>query len=92
MEVYLISYDLRQPDRDYNNLYDKIKCVALDWQHPMESLWIITTSDKNANSIYCDLKPAIDSNDFLLVIQLKNNPDRQGWLSSEFWKWLKTKL
>ena len=34
--IYIISYDLKIPGRDYTSLYDAIKSLG-DWQHLLES-------------------------------------------------------
>ncbi len=86
MNVYMISYDLKVPGRDYTSLYEKIKSLG-DWQHPLESVWLLATSEYNEDSIYQELKPVLDANDLLLI--LKVNPiNRQGWLAVSFWKWM----
>ncbi len=82
--VYLISYDLRKPGRDYKNLHDAIKTCG-NWAKPLESVWLIDTTQK-AQQIYDRIRPHIDENDFLLVTEIGR--DRQGWLSQEIWDWL----
>lgn len=36
----LISYDLKQPGRNYDDLYEAIKTLG-DWWHCLESVWIV---------------------------------------------------
>lgn len=43
MALYIISYDLREPDRDYTGLYDALKGFS-NWWHYLESTWIIKTT------------------------------------------------
>lgn len=86
--IYLITYDLRMPGREYSPLYDAIKNYN-DWQHPLESVWFIHT-DQNANDIYSQLRGKIDTHDRLLVIRVDND-DKQGWLAKTFWLWLNNK-
>ena len=95
MKLFAISYDLRQPSRKYNELYDAIKQLAGvgNWQHPMESLWVVVVSDyspRDANSIYGEIRKYIDENDSLFVVRLDLN-ERQGWMPKSFWTWLKEK-
>jgi hypothetical protein len=85
MNIYLISYDLRTPGRNYTPLYDAIKAYG-DWQHPMESFWTISTDD-DANAIFNKLSPNIDNNDSLFIIQM-DSKDMQGWLPKSFWEWI----
>lgn len=86
--VYLITYDLRVPGRDYTSLYNTIKEYG-DWQHPVESTWFIS-SNLPADDIYNHLFQFIDKNDRLLVIQV-NQTNKQGWLAKSFWDWLNSK-
>lgn len=86
--VYLITYDLRVPGRDYISLYNTIKEYG-DWQHPVESTWFIS-SNLQADDIYNHLFQFIDKNDRLLVIQV-NQTNKQGWLAKSFWDWLNSK-
>ena len=95
MKLFAITYDLRQPGRKYNDLYDAIKQVAGagNWQHPMESLWVVVASDfspRDANSIYSEIRKYIDENDSLFVMRLDPN-ERQGWMPKSFWAWIKEK-
>lgn len=85
MNIYIISYDLRTPGRNYTPLYDAIKAYG-DWQHPMESFWTISTDD-DANVIFNKLSPNIDNNDSLFIIQM-DLKDMQGWLPKSFWEWI----
>ena len=89
MAFYIISYDLKVPGRDYTPLYSKIKALG-EWQHPLESTWVIKTETYDQNQIYESLKEVLDSNDLLLIFKVF--PDaRQGWLAKSFWEWMETK-
>ena len=93
MKLYAIIYDLRQPGRKYNELYDAIKTLAGsgNWQHPMESFWVIAISelsDYNADSPYNEFRKFIDDNDSIMVCRM-NRIDNQGWLPKNFWTWVK---
>lgn len=89
MKVFLISYDLRKVGQNYTSLYDSIKSLSTNWQHPMESFWGVQVSDDvNAQSIYERLRPSIDENDSLFIMEIKGTTDRQGWMPKTFWTWL----
>ena len=62
---YVVSYDLRQPQRDYESLYEALR--ALNGQRILESSWLITVQDLTAVTIRDRLKGVIDSDDRLLV-------------------------
>lgn len=87
--IYIISYDLKIPGRDYTSLYDAIKNLG-DWQHPLESTWVIATNDYDENGIYSRLKETMDNSDFLLIFEVKPH-NRQGWLPKSFWEWMNLK-
>ncbi len=84
--VLLISYDLKQTDKDYSRLYDTIQHAGTTWWHYIESIWII---DTNLSLEECSnlLRSCIDCNDFLLVIDITDK-DYQGWLPSKAWSLL----
>lgn len=95
MKFYAITYDLRQPGRKYNDLYDAIKTTSGDgnWLHPMESFWVIACgefSEVNANKVYESLRGFIDDNDSILVTRLEF-VDYQGWMPKSLWEWIKEK-
>lgn len=89
MKVFLITYDLRKVGQNYTPLYDSIKSLSSDWQHPMESFWGVRVANQwTAQSIYEHIRPNLDENDSLLIIEIEPNTDRQGWMPKKFWTWL----
>ena len=95
MKFFAITYDLRQPERNYNELYDAIKRLAGEgnWQHPMESFWIVSISEfsqKNVESMYDFLRQRIDDNDSLFISRI-DSTEHQGWMPKNFWIWFKEK-
>ncbi|MCK5283572.1 MAG: hypothetical protein KAK00_09280 [Nanoarchaeota archaeon] len=85
MALYTISYDLGKPNRDYGGLFDELKKFD-NWWHYLESTWIIKTS-KEPNEIFDKLKPHLDNDDNLLVIEAGKKS--QGRLSQKAWDWIK---
>ena len=85
MAVYLIGYDLNKQDKDYEGLYEAIKSYGTWWHH-LDSTWMIDTKH-DVDSIFKKLKPHIDDNDYLLIIQVKDN--YSGWLPKKAWEWLR---
>lgn len=84
MKAYCISYDLKAPNRDYTGLYDAIKS-AYPWWHFLESTWLIKTAE-TPSDIWNRLHKHIDTNDRLLIIEVRDNV--QGWLAKEAWDWI----
>jgi hypothetical protein len=83
--IYAISYDLKQPGRNYQNLYDTIKS-APGYIWAMDSLWFISTSE-SVEAWAKRLREKIDQNDHLFVVDISRKP-RQGWLPKNVWEWL----
>lgn len=67
MAVFIVSYDLRQPGRDYQPLYDRLA----EWKaiSGLESVWFINW-DTTAETIRDDLLTKMDKNDGLFVGKL----------------------
>lgn len=64
MAVFLISYDLNNPEQDYNKLFQAIKIYG-KWSHRLDSTWIIETSS-SLKTVADDLVNHIDKNDKIL--------------------------
>ena len=64
----LITYDLRQPGRDYTTLINAIKQYTT-WGYICESTWLIRTPD-TCIQVRDNLKQYMDSNDRLFVAEL----------------------
>lgn len=89
MKVFIIAYDLRQAGQNYTSLYDSIKSLTTDWQHPMESVWFVRVAESlSAQNLFDVLKPALDDNDSLFIMDINNVNDKQGWMPKTFWSWL----
>jgi len=86
--LILITYDLKQPNRDYSSLYESIKSCGTTWWHFLESVWIIHTNDLDPNECYHRIRECIDDKDNLLVVDITNR-NRQGWLPSKAWDWIR---
>ncbi|GGF15851.1 hypothetical protein GCM10011321_04650 [Youhaiella tibetensis] len=68
MAVYIVSYDLRAPGRDYSTLYARLG----QWKavRGLESVWFINW-DTTPVKIRDDLRQYVDANDLLFVAELK---------------------
>ena len=84
--IVLITYDLKQPGRNYTELYDTIKSLG-DWQHPLESTWFVNVADDvSLDDIVERLKAKADKNDFFFAVEITTH--YQGWLPKSFWTWI----
>jgi len=84
MKAFIISYDLKAPNRNYDGLYAEIK-KSPKWWHFLESTWIVMT-DEIPNQIWNRLVTHVDKNDYLIIIEARDNA--QGWLPKEAWDWI----
>lgn len=91
MNVYLISYDLGLPEtrEDYVRLIAFIKTFEY-WAKPLQSVWLVKTS-KGAAEIRDEIKPLVDSNDSVLVIEIKKHWSTYN-ISKEVTDWMKGKI
>jgi hypothetical protein len=87
MGTLLIGYDLNKNDSDYFELIDAIKTMGAWWHH-LDSTWLVKT-DLNAVAIRDALRPHLDANDELLVVDVTD--DARAWcgFSEKGSKWLK---
>ena len=70
MANYLISYDLNEPGKNYDDLYEAIKNASNGtWCKPLRSVYVIQSS-LSAKQIYDKLSPCLDANDLILVIEV----------------------
>ena len=83
-KAYAINYDLKAPGRDYSGLYEAIKKLG-GWWHHLESTWIVLTQ-KTSSQVWDALGPFVDKNDFMLIIEVRD--DVNGWLPKDAWEWI----
>lgn len=80
--IYLISYDLKAPGRDYTSLYDKLK--TFKHCHPLESTWIIQ-SNQSVSDLFNIIKGVVDNNDHFFIVDITEKA-RDGWLNKTVWE------
>ncbi len=64
----IVTYDLRAPGRNYDDLYEMIKAYS-KWAHLTESTWFISSPD-SCETIRNNLRSVMDSNDRIFVGEL----------------------
>jgi len=80
-----ISYDLRKPGRNYDDLYKVIKS-APSYCHTMDSLWFIHTNE-TVKTWSDRLMKCIDNNDYLFIVDITKQ-SRYGRMIRDVWDWL----
>ena len=88
MSAYLITYDLNQ-EVTRPKIVQKIKNSFSTWARLSESSYAIVTS-QTVEQVYSILKPMIDGNDFIYVINLTK--PYTGFGSKEVNDWLEHNL
>ena len=84
MACYIVSYDLRNPGRNYEDLYERLKSYR-KWAKLTESTWAIVT-ESSAVEVRDHLKYVLDENDRIFVIKSagvaawSNSICRNEWL------------
>ena len=66
--LYVISYDLRQPTRNYQRLYEHLH--KLGAKRVLERVWIARRENTSVQSLCDSIKARMDDNDGLLVTYL----------------------
>ncbi|MCK4842204.1 MAG: hypothetical protein KAT04_10030 [Methylococcales bacterium] len=88
MASYYSIYISTKKGIDADKVEDKMD-LALDWFRLNTSYWVVYTSS-DANKWQERLQPLVEPGGNLFICRL-DTTDRQGWISKEFWKWLKEK-
>lgn len=89
--VYLITYDLNKNGQDYENVINAIKdALTGAWCTFWKSSYLIKSNLSSADDVFKKIQPYLDSNDKLLVIEVKNN--KQGWLGQKDWDYINNSI
>jgi hypothetical protein len=86
--VYVVSYDLRKPGKNYTGLIEQLQ-HSPRWWHYLASTWLISTSE-GASQLYNRLAPHLDRGDSILIIEAGNRI--QGWLPKDAWEWIRKEI
>ena len=90
MAAYMITYDLNSKGQKYDEVIKAIKDSSTGaWCTSWKSSYLIK-SYLTPNQIFDKIKPHIDDNDTLIIIEIKNN--YQGWLSENQWQYIKENI
>jgi|HubBroStandDraft_5_1064220.scaffolds.fasta_scaffold264945_3 hypothetical protein len=89
MSIRLITYDLREQDKDYPGLFDAIKKLG-SWWHCLESVWLVRT-DQSSAQVRDALSSHLKMNDSLMVTGLTGNWATLG-LNKDCTEWLRLNL
>ena len=83
--VYMINYDLKQPGKDYEELFKAIKGLSPNPYHALKSGWFVI-STLSAKAIFDILNKHIDANDYVIATEITSN--YYGRADKGLWDWL----
>ena len=74
--LYMVSYELNSEGQDYPKIVTKLK--GMDATRILHSQWLVRENDMTAEKLYEHLLSFIDSNDKLVVIEVRSG----SWVAS----------
>jgi hypothetical protein len=84
--VYLVTYDLNAPGKNYDNLWTALKQYDYIRDTGLDSVWFLSTSS-TTEQVSNHLLAHIDTTDRLIVTKLQQG-SYQGWLHKDVWSWI----
>ena len=88
--VYLVTYDLNTPGKNYERLWDALKGYDYIRDTGLDSVWFVSTS-RTAEQISNDLRAHIDASDRLFIVRVFQGM-YDGWLYKDIWPWIVARL
>jgi len=86
--ILLVTYDLKQPEGSYPELFEVLKGET-SWWHYLSSTWLIAT-DQSPKEFSSKLIGHVFQGDRLIVVQFpSDNDEYSGWLPRKAWDWIK---
>jgi len=86
VNLLLITFSLRNRERDYSQFFVELRGRALQWWHFIEQTTIVTTY-YDADALTNFLLPHMEATDSLLIVKVSPH-QFQGWLPKQAWQWL----
>lgn len=84
--MFLISYDLKSAEADYEAMYSAIQALGASLR-VLDSTWIVDPPQGvGEDEIATQLHGVIHSGDRFIVVHIDNR--RQGWLPRNMWDWM----
>ena len=77
MNLYLVSYDLKQQGQNYTCITKKLEDLGTHW-HFQQSVWLVQWGG-NAYDLATELEACLDSNDVLFVTRVTSDSAWSGY-------------
>jgi hypothetical protein len=89
--VVQLTYELKDSDRDYSNLYACIESLG-PTVHFLRDAWWIVLKDNSTNllTLVEKIKENIGPNDLFQLVDI-TDMQSNGWLAKSSWDWLRDK-
>lgn len=87
---YLITYNLKTPNRDYIGFYGAIQTLG-EWWHYFDSVWVIKNSRFSPKEMYNILVPHITTQDSIFIVEIVPE-NKYGQLPPDAWLWISSQL
>lgn len=93
MKKYIITYYLRNKEKNYDSFYDTIKTNMPEYRHVLEDMWIVK-SDRTADEITHLLLPHLylgsPRADSIFVAEI-NAKNVEGLIGKSYWSFITDK-
>ena len=87
--IIQLTYELKDSDRDYSNLYTHIESLGNAIHFLKDAWWIEIKDDSiNLSTILEDIRKNMGETDLFHVVDI-SNMQTDGWLAKSSWDWLK---
>ena len=88
--VYLITYDLNKPGKDYTSLYLALRQYQFIRDTGLDSVWFVSTQ-LTPGQIYEHLRHHLDISDRIFITQIQGGT-HQGWMNADVWAWINARI
>ena len=87
--VYIVSYQLQTPDKDYSPLYKYVEhSIGDSAVHVLrDSWWIGTEKSIDVNEVANKIREYMGEHDSVFIAKLSTDTPINGWLPSTHWTW-----
>lgn len=91
--VYQITYELRNPDRDYSDLYLYLeKELGRGGVNVLKNTWWLSFAEEvDLEQLVESIRSHIEQSDIFYVSRITAN-SYNGWMPTQYWNWVKENL
>lgn len=86
MNLLVVSFSLRNPNKDYDPFFVELRGNSLNWMHYIEQTCLASTY-LDEGSMAAKLRVHMDPTDSLIVAKIEPH-QFNGWLPKAAWEWL----